>query len=253
MWRSDLTSSWSQSTERAFDLRRAWRAVLRDTAGAAPHADRSACSAPIGDVDILVLSLLLDLTEADLLVCPADHLRGLLGETFRAVSSPTRVVAAPGDGRHLSLLSLAEVAQPQGDTGTCQACVVYGLGGLLPLGAVPADRRSAFHLLSAASPALWCCGLAVAAPDEASAEALFHGLGRAMRGEWIDPLALYEKVQQLSARLRQLGASVESAGPTAEDDRLARLEFEVASLKQSALLRQHVLLAEAAQRASSVP
>ena len=241
-----MTSTWSQSTERAFDLRRAWRAALRDTGGAARPG-------PIGDVDVLVLSLLLDLTEADLVVCPADDLRGLLVEAFRAVSSPRRVVAAPEGGRHLSLLSLAEVAQPQGDAAACRACVIYGLDGLLPFGVAPADRRSAFRLLSAASPALWCCGLAVGAPDEAAAKALVQDVGRAMRGEWIDPLALYEKVQQLSARLRQLGASVEATGPAAEDDRLARLEFEVASLKQSALLRQHALLAEAAQRASSAP
>ena len=139
---------------------------------------------------------------------------------------------------------------PEADAPGCAACLLYGLRGALTMKTSRAATRSALRLLSAASPALWRCGLAIAvAPDDEDGQTLVTDLGLAMRGEWIDPLALYEKVQQLTAQLRIAGAVTDVAADV-EGDRIARLEFEIASLKRSALLRQHTLLVEAAQRAS---
>ena len=81
--------------------------------------------------------------------------------------------------------------------------LVYGLGAGLPLAAIQMGAPTAvLHPLALASPALWQCGLASVDGSAPSGIDLVAEIARVMRGEWIDPLALLERVQQLTAQLK---------------------------------------------------
>ena len=231
-----MTRTWSEMAGSALEAGRHWRALLKERRVA--EADLRFRGA-----DLIVLALLMELAGADEVVCADAPLGDLVGVALTRRDAGSR--AASG-GRTLRLSPFAGVADA-GAPGTPEIHVAYGVAGLIALGGSGVRLR----LLAGASPALWQCGLALVVRngEEAAAEALVRDLALTMRGEWIDPLALYERVQVLTARLGAAGGLDEAGGAEPEETRVAALERQLASLKRAALVNQHLLLVEAAERA----
>ena len=243
-----MSATWSSIAEQAFDFRRAWRKSNRP--GDLRERDGS-----LSDVDATVLSLLVQIGEIDHVVCADDEIRTALATAFDAVPAHAPVVcsAVPGSDPLILLTPLAGLGEVAG-VRQPSVVLVYGLRGFLQGPIVPATTASGLRLLGPASPALWQCGLAIAAaPDEQdAASALVDKLAQTLKGEWIDPLALLEKVQLLSARLRRLGQS-DVDGQDMREDRIAQLEDEIEVLRRSALVRQRSLVAAVTDPARAVP
>ena len=231
-----MTRTWSEMAGSALEAGRLWRGLLKE---------RRVAEADLGfrGADMIVLALLMELAGVDAVVCADAPLCDLVSAVLTRREAGSR--AASGAGTTLRLSPLAGMADA-GAPGTPEVHVAYGVAGLIAFGGNGVRLR----LLAGASPALWQCGLALVVRNggEAAAEALVRDLALTMRGEWIDPLALYERVQVLTARLGTAGALDEVGGIEPEETRVAALERELASLKRAALVNQHLLLVEAAER-----
>jgi hypothetical protein len=237
-----MTRSWTDMARTALEAGRRWRhgAGRGRADDAAPR---------LSAADVIVLSLLLDLEEVDSLVCRDGTLRTALEPVLQLENRgrALRLIEAPDGRSHLRLLAASEIAA-EPDAGA--TLVLHGVGHGFALKDFPAAAQGfSLRPLSSAGPALWQCGLALAVPEGGAAKArsLVEKLARSMHGDWIDPLALYERVQQLSGRLKELG-KVDARDPEATADRITELEHELASLKRAALVSQHLLLVEAVEQ-----
>jgi hypothetical protein len=237
-----MTRSWSQTARTALDGGRIWRGLVKQ---------QSIVEADLGfrSTDMIVIALLRDLAEAETIVCPDEPLRDLIGAVFaeQGGEAPHACLVA-SDGRpHILLTPLLALGQAETSLDVV-AQVVYGTADLLPL--VAPAGVAGLRLLSCAAPALWQSGLGlvVTAANDAAMRALIGELTLSMRGEWIDPLALYERVQVLTAKVRAAGQADDRGEAEPHGSKLAELERELASLKRAALVNQHLMLVDAAER-----
>ncbi len=244
---AEVARTWMQMARTALDGGRVWREVVR-----ARRIDPRDLA--FTAVDFMVLSLVLDLEKVDVAVCADEQLRALLDDVcfIQGTAPHRRFLASPDSDPYLHLTTL-RTAGGRADGQVTQ--LAYGLGGGFALSDCSAEAWTAsLRPLSCAAPALWQCGLALVVfkGEGSRAAALIDRLALSMRGEWIDPLALYERVQVMTAKLKGLGHA-EEIDPEAKLDRIAELENELASLKRAALVSQHLALVDAVERARGTP
>jgi hypothetical protein len=235
-----MARAWSQTARLALEGGRLWRGLVKK---------RKVTESEIGfrSTDMIVIGLLLDLADIDCLVCPETALRTLVEAVFveQGGPKPRRCVAAADGTPHLLLTSIKALGRGASGGEGCAAHAVHGIADVLPL-----SGSVSLRVLACTAPALWQCGLAlvVGGAGDAGVSALIGDLALSMRGEWIDPLALYERVQVLTAKLKAPGQSDDRGEAEPVASRLAELERELASLKRAALVNQHLMLVDAAER-----